>query len=158
MISTTILWAASFIYIKKCLVFIRSFLYIEKNTLCLQDMKNLSLFAWLNMHEQWICQDELFMCTQPSLSDRFFISWKHKVLWGIINNFIGFSKEKKTEDKKMQERKKLRSYTQADRKSEHQINHMGLNAGKPVFRSLRTQVQTSLRIYAVWSVPLLFAD
>ena len=35
---------------------------------------------------------------------------------------------------------------------------MGLDARKPVFKSLRTtQAQTSLRIRAVWSAPLLFA-
>ena len=35
--------------------------------------------------------------------------------------------------------------------------HMGLVARKPVFRGLRTtQAQTSLRICAVWSAPLLF--
>ena len=36
--------------------------------------------------------------------------------------------------------------------------HMGLDARKPVFGGLRTtQAQTSLRIRAVWSAPLLFA-
>ena len=36
--------------------------------------------------------------------------------------------------------------------------YMGLNARKPVFGGLpATQAQTSLRIRAVWSVPLLFA-
>ena len=35
---------------------------------------------------------------------------------------------------------------------------MGLDARKPVFGGLQTtQVQTSLRIRAVWSAPLLFA-
>ena len=37
-------------------------------------------------------------------------------------------------------------------------DEMGLNARKPVFGGLRTtQAQTSLRIRAVWSAPLLFA-
>ena len=36
--------------------------------------------------------------------------------------------------------------------------HMGLEARKPVFGSLRTtQAQTSLRVRADWSAPLLFA-
>ena len=35
---------------------------------------------------------------------------------------------------------------------------MGLVVRKPIFRGLRTtQAQTSLRIHAVWSAPLLFA-
>ena len=37
-------------------------------------------------------------------------------------------------------------------------NHLGLVATKPVFGGLQTtKVQTSLRMRAVWSVPLLFA-
>ena len=36
--------------------------------------------------------------------------------------------------------------------------HIGLHARKPVFRGLQTaKAQTSLRILAVWSAPLLFA-
>ena len=38
------------------------------------------------------------------------------------------------------------------------LEHMGLGARKPVFGGLRTtKAQTSLRIRAVWSAPLLFA-
>ena len=37
-------------------------------------------------------------------------------------------------------------------------HHMGLDVRKPVFGGLwTTQAQTSLRIHAVWSAPLLFA-
>ena len=37
-------------------------------------------------------------------------------------------------------------------------SQMGLDARKPVFGDLRTtQAQTSLRIRAAWSLPLLFA-
>ena len=40
----------------------------------------------------------------------------------------------------------------------HVMNYMGLDERKPVFGDLQTsKVQTSLRICAVWSVPLLFA-
>ena len=43
-------------------------------------------------------------------------------------------------------------------KLEVPLYHMGLDASKTVFGGLRiTQAQTSLRIRAVWSAPLLFA-
>ena len=47
------------------------------------------------------------MRIQPSLIDRFFISWKHNLLFCILYTFSSIFKKKETEkDKKKQERKK----------------------------------------------------
>ena len=48
------------------------------------------------------------MHIQPNLSDRFFISWKHNLLFSILYTFSSIFEKKETEkDKKKQERKKL---------------------------------------------------
>ena len=39
--------------------------------------------AWLNTRKQLVLADSLFTRSQPSLRDRFFISWKHNVLFSI---------------------------------------------------------------------------
>ena len=51
--------------------------------------------AWLNTDKQRVHQDELFTRIQPSLSDRFFISCKHNVLFCISYTFLVFPRKKR---------------------------------------------------------------
>ena len=47
------------------------------------------------------------MRIQPSLRDRFFISWKHNLLFCLLYTFFSiFQKKRDCKDKKEQERKK----------------------------------------------------
>ena len=51
-------------------------------------MKKSVTQALLNTRKQLVLADSLFTRIQPSLRDRFFISWKHIVLFSIYPFFI----------------------------------------------------------------------
>ena len=55
---------------------------IQNNRLCFHDMKSVTQ-AWLNTRKQLVLTDSLFTRNQPSLRDRFFISWKHNLLFSM---------------------------------------------------------------------------
>ena len=58
--------------------------------------------------------DELFTRIQPSLSDRFFISWKHNLLFCILYTLFSIFQKKETEKgKKKQERMKKKTISNA---------------------------------------------
>ena len=66
--------------------------------------------AWLNTHKQRVRQDELFTRIQPSLSDRFSISWKHNLLFCILYTFFSTFQEKKETEKTRKSKKEKNAY------------------------------------------------
>ena len=67
--------------------------------------------AWLNTHKQRVRKDELFMRIQPSLRDRFFISWKRNLLFCILyTSFSIFQKKREAEKTRKSKKEKIIAY------------------------------------------------